>query len=212
MGSRHPHSHTSTNPACRLEGFGRNYTFFLSDKLCKLAYRNLQLSLVLPEKKTHKSTQSVFVMRAFNIFGDPRSVFTETGELCPGLDLLPLSFMHLWFKLKIFGLRLNPAVTQLPLDQDLWEASVPPAIPLTNRNVTLNCTNQRWRSGHLKSCIAGPAKRDTDPLKKRIMNWKLISAKETSWEIIRWAILEWNTPPGIKEYPWLVVTADLWWN
>lgn len=74
-------SHTPTNLAYRLTGFGRNCFFlFLSDKLHKLPYRNLQLSLYLPEKKTPNPTQPVFVKRAYDTFEEP------------GLDLMPLSF------------------------------------------------------------------------------------------------------------------------
>lgn len=57
----------------------------LSDKLHKLSYRNLQLSVVLPEKKKHEQTQAVFVKRVYGTFGEPCSVFIETGELLPGI-------------------------------------------------------------------------------------------------------------------------------
>ena len=89
----------------------------------------------------------------------------------------------------------------------------PPGHAPSQRRCNLELHQPTTTLRTLESWIAGPTKRDTDPLKKGIMNWKLISATETSWEIIRWAILEWNTiTPSRKEYPQVVVAADLWWN
>lgn len=74
----------------------------LSDKLHKLSYRNLQLSVVLPEKKTHKQTQPVFVKRAYGTLGSLVLYLLRLENFYLGLRLMPLNFMHLWLK-RVFG-------------------------------------------------------------------------------------------------------------
>lgn len=77
---------------------------FSPDKTHKLSCRNLQLSLVLPEKKTQKPTHPVFVIRAYDTFGEPGSVFTETVKTLSKVRFDATYFMHLWFKLKVLEL------------------------------------------------------------------------------------------------------------
>lgn len=78
----------------------------------------------LKRKPTNQPRLCLFVIRACDTFGEPGLVLTETGEPCPGLGLMPLSFIHLWFKSKFLRLT-STQQSQLLLDQGQNPSHVP---------------------------------------------------------------------------------------
>lgn len=200
MGSRHP----PAPPPIYHAGRG---LFYLANFINCLIDIYSSGWFCLKRKPTNQPKLCLFVIRACDTFGEPGLVLTETGEPCPGLGLMPLSFTHLWFKSKFLRLTsLQPSSLSCS-----WTRVRTPAMSLPNGDVTFNCTNQWQHCRHLKRWVAGPTKRDTGPQRKEMLNLKLISDKK--WENIRWAILPWTTTlPSMKNSPWAVVAADSWWN